>query len=170
MRGKYFSDQDMKTYWNFWFHVLNSTYTFIRQSKSEFLCRNKFSCKILVLLLLYSNIFHVIHYILKSAKYILLSRKINKNKLDTFPSFNSARNTEQTDFTSSIKKINAELHLRTSDTNFSIFHFRRFPSSNTMNYSHACPRKENFSLFSPSHANIHISLSFFRYFKRKVPR
>lgn len=88
----------------------------------------------------------MIHYILESAKYILLSRKINKNKLDTFPSFNSARNTEQTDFTSSIKKINAELHLRTSDTNFSIFHFRRFPSSNTMNYSHACPRKENFSL------------------------
>lgn len=101
----------------------------------------------------------MIHYILESAKYILLSRKINKNKLDTFPSFNSARNTEQTDFTFSIKKINAELHLRTSDTNFSIFHFRRFPSSNTMNYSHTCPRKENFSLFSPSHANIHISLS-----------
>lgn len=102
----------------------------------------------------------MIHYILESAKYILLSRKINKNKLDTFPSFNSARNTEQTDFTFSIKKINAELHLRTSDTNFSIFHFRRFPSSNTMNYSHTCPRKENFSLFSPSHAYTPLSLSF----------
>lgn len=124
----------------FIWNLLYSTYTFIQNFR-----RDKFFCKIVFE-------FSIIFWNLRNI-FFYRRRLIKINSIPSPPLILLATPifAEQTDFTSSINKINAELHLRAPNFRHQFFSFSPSPlassSSNAMNYSHTCSRKENFFLF-----------------------